>query len=152
MPDLRAFDVDLFQGGKTNIGWILILAIVPDTSFLWSVGENSDWRKGMRDSLRSRSSTVKTTTAVSARIYIVVIVVIAAFFLHLVGTGQVWISDGFHKVIGEFADVTAACSGCIGWRGVKWQIRSSGRLIRKLGFVGIKTCGIVGEEELLVVT
>ena len=105
----------------------------------------------MRDNLRSRSSTVKTTTAVSARIYIVVIVVIAAFFLHLVGTGQIGVGDSFHKVISEFADVATACSGRIGRRWIEWQIRSSERLIRNLGFVGIKTCGVVGEEELLVV-
>jgi len=105
----------------------------------------------MRDNLRSRSSTVKTTTAVGAWVHIVVVIGIAAFFLDFVGTGQVWISDGFHKVIGEFADVATACFGCIGWRRVERQIRSSERLIRNLGFVGIKTCGVVGEEELLVV-
>ena len=106
----------------------------------------------MRHNLRSRSRTIKTTSAVSARIHIVIVVGIAAFLLDFIGTGQVRVADSSHEIIGELADVATASSSCIGRRRVKRQVWNNWVLVQNLGLVCIKAGEIVGEKQLLVVT
>lgn len=134
----------------------MVFAVVPDTMIglakTTMIGVRSSREKNMRGNLRSRSRTIKTTSAVGARVHIVIVVGVAAFFLDLIGTGQVRVADGSHEIIGELADVATASSSCIGRRRVKRQVWNNWVLVQDLGLVCIKAGEIVGEKQLLVVT